>query len=361
MLDSEDRAKVERFVQNIGGLPLSSELATKANLIVGALNYLATNPFHSGKVSCPKFMTNRFASIVDARLDDASRGKISRVLFDVALMCKECMARTGEAGDPYVRVLLYYACLNVKNSEMLSEDEKNKVYLECYDCFDTHLLEQEYQNIASSSDEWFAVKKQVLDNDFIAKKKEVEQWLSRLENLKEEANKIASTYNLAGLTFAFQEMLIKVKADKNIQLAGLIFLGLLLAVIPSAILGSSSFLMQIFNIPDEATNAQIIKFYVTRIAPLLFVEGLMIYYFRVILHQYNSSVGQIAQLRLRKALCKFIEEHAEFKKDKDTTAFEKFDTIIFSPIVTNQEKIPSTLDGIDSLVKLITQANKNHK
>ncbi|MBJ9951464.1 hypothetical protein I5735_00115 [Acinetobacter baumannii] len=62
------------------------------------------------------------------------------------------------------------------------------------------------------------------------------------------------------------------------------------------------------------------------------------------------------QLELRMALCQFIHNYAEDSESlysKNKNGFEKFENIIFSPIVASDDKIPTTFDGIDQIAKLI--------
>ena len=62
------------------------------------------------------------------------------------------------------------------------------------------------------------------------------------------------------------------------------------------------------------------------------------------------------QIELRKTLCRFIQhysEHASGLRSNDPNSMEKFESIIFSPIVPDSEKIPATFDGVDQLGKLV--------
>lgn len=361
MLDEDDVRKVEKFISNFQKLTLAPEDGIRAFLITEALNHLATNEFFHGNTSCPKFMKYTFNRIMDTSLSGDLHEKTMRILFDVALMCKECVMRVGDSSDQLLKVLRYFYTIEFSKSDFVDQEEKYRIYLDSYDCFNTKLLEDEYNNLSSHSDKWFNEKKIILDTEFSKHQADLNQMAERVEKLRDEANKAASTFNLAGLTHGFEEMLKKVTLDNTIQLFALLILGLLCTAIPVAIFISPELQTLILPSYDQGTTLQIVKLYSSKIAPIVFMEGIIIYFFRVILHQYNSTKGQIAQLRLRRALCKFIEEHAEFKKGKDSAAFEKFDSIIFSPIVTNQEKIPSTLDGIDSLIKLVSQAYKTQK
>jgi hypothetical protein len=55
------------------------------------------------------------------------------------------------------------------------------------------------------------------------------------------------------------------------------------------------------------------------------------------------------------ALCQFIQNYAEYSKEiktKDKSALEKFENLIFSGIVSDEQNLPSTFDGIEQLSKL---------
>ncbi|SPL71798.1 hypothetical protein KPC_2976 [Acinetobacter stercoris] len=95
--------------------------------------------------------------------------------------------------------------------------------------------------------------------------------------------------------------------------------------------------------------------------PILTLLFILIYFFRINLKERSSIQSQMMQLELRMALCQFIHNYAEdseemHKKNKD--GFTKFENIIFSPIVSSDDKIPSTFDGMDQLAKLIEVIKK---
>ena len=90
--------------------------------------------------------------------------------------------------------------------------------------------------------------------------------------------------------------------------------------------------------------------------PSITLEVILVYFFRVVLAQYRSIKAQLLQLELRAALCQFIEKYAEFAA-KTTEAkapiSEKFESLIFSGILANEDQIPSTFDGVEQFAKLI--------
>ena len=95
--------------------------------------------------------------------------------------------------------------------------------------------------------------------------------------------------------------------------------------------------------------------------PIIGLEFVLIYFFRVVLTHYHSIQTQIMQLELRQSLCQFIQNYAEYAKkiktdDKD--ALEKFENLIFSSILSSPDKVPSTFDGMEGLTSLLKELKK---
>lgn len=89
--------------------------------------------------------------------------------------------------------------------------------------------------------------------------------------------------------------------------------------------------------------------------------GISIYYFRVLLFNYKSVKSQLLQIELRKTLCKFIQSYSSYSKTmkaQDSDSLAKFENIIFSGIISDEEKLPSTYDGMDQIGKLIQSIKK---
>jgi hypothetical protein len=79
---------------------------------------------------------------------------------------------------------------------------------------------------------------------------------------------------------------------------------------------------------------------------------LFLYFFRITLRSADSCRAQLVQIRLRMTLCSFIQNYADYSteiKSKNSEALSKFETLIFSGIVSTEEKLPSTFDGIEQL------------
>lgn len=105
----------------------------------------------------------------------------------------------------------------------------------------------------------------------------------------------------------------------------------------------------------QAKNNNDVVSIIVHSLPIIAIEIILLYYFRILLQSYNSSKSQIMQLQMRNALCQFIEPYVQFKEEhkefKDS--FEKFESQIFSSLAPNDESIPSTFDGLEQLGKLV--------
>lgn len=92
------------------------------------------------------------------------------------------------------------------------------------------------------------------------------------------------------------------------------------------------------------------------LVPIISIEIIMIYFFRVILFNHRSVKAQIMQIELRQTLCQFIQSYTEYStemKKQDPNALEKFESLIFSGVLSDPEKLPSTFDGVEQISNLI--------
>ena len=83
---------------------------------------------------------------------------------------------------------------------------------------------------------------------------------------------------------------------------------------------------------------------------------LLVYFFRISVRSTDSCKAQLLQVELRKTLCRFIQNYATYSKDikeKNPDSLSKFESLIFSGIVSNEEKLPSTFDGIDQVANFV--------
>ncbi|HGM6896755.1 hypothetical protein I5K96_09740 [Serratia marcescens] len=178
---------------------------------------------------------------------------------------------------------------------------------------------------------------------------ELDERKKEVEKLKESLDEQKNAFNFVGLYKGFDELGITKDKERKTATRILLALG---GLIPLPIF------IELWFILFKSNTLTLTHSLITLI-PSTSLVLILIYYFRIALHDYKSIKTQINQIELRKSLCKFIQNYAQYssaiKKD-DKSALEKFETIIFSNIAMTDEKLPSTFDGIESIASLIKSA-----
>lgn len=106
------------------------------------------------------------------------------------------------------------------------------------------------------------------------------------------------------------------------------------------------------NFNEEFKTAKLVVLALPSITLLI----VLFWLFRILLQNIKSIQSQIMQLELRMTLCQFIQSYAEKSKElkeQNKEGFEKFESLIFSSIVSSDDKIPSTFDGMEQLSSLL--------
>lgn len=98
--------------------------------------------------------------------------------------------------------------------------------------------------------------------------------------------------------------------------------------------------------------------FITKYIPFAVIELLLVYFFRVALLHFNSTQAQLLQLEIKMAACAFIEEYVKFIKDSGSPDLSKFESLVFGGIVADMDKVPSTFDGLEQLVKVVRGMRK---
>jgi len=96
--------------------------------------------------------------------------------------------------------------------------------------------------------------------------------------------------------------------------------------------------------------------------PVISFAAILLYFFRVTLFNYKSVCAQVLQIELRMTLCRFIQHYSEhaaaIKKNSDVT-LDRFETVIFSGLVSNDSDLPATFDGVEQLTSLFKTMKGN--
>ena len=172
--------------------------------------------------------------------------------------------------------------------------------------------------------------------------KSADEKLEKVEQLSDTLKNLEQGFNFVALSDGFSRMLNEKKESKESILQLLFLIAVIISAIPAY-----KFLS------DGGANLTW-----QQIAISAGLELVLIYFFRVVLFHYRTVQTQIMQLDLRLSLCQFIQSYAEYAKEiktNDKDALDKFENLIFSSILSSDEKIPSTFDGLEQLNSLIKQ------
>lgn len=179
-------------------------------------------------------------------------------------------------------------------------------------------------------------------------KEDFKKQREEIVELEKSAKKIASTFNFVGLVNGFEHLAKEKNKEKNWALWTL--LGLMVLMVAPPI---TQIVYIFYHIKFIAANQDVLLY---ALPAILAIEVMLIYLFRVVLVQFRSVKAQILQIELRKALCQFIESYTDYSmkiKEKDANALSKFEALVFSGLVPDNESIPSTFDGVEQLANLV--------
>ncbi|EGA63910.1 hypothetical protein [Vibrio brasiliensis] len=186
------------------------------------------------------------------------------------------------------------------------------------------------------------------------------EWDAELETkektvgeLSGKLNTLKTAYNFVGLYQGFD----KLSEDKKTEQKWLFW-----SLVGMAILILTPLVLEFWALTfGEAAKTFDGLGSLVRLMPLVSIEVILIYFFRIILMNYRSVKTQVMQIELRKTLCSFIQGYAEYAKgikEKDSDLLDRFENLIFSGIISDSEKLPSTFDGLEQLGNMIKNIKK---
>ena len=183
--------------------------------------------------------------------------------------------------------------------------------------------------------------KQQWDDELRQKEEQITALSKQLDGLK-------TGFNFVGLVDGFRQLAKQKIAEKRFAFSALMALGLLVV---APVIAEVIFLISLHIDSFEKYKQSLIFI----LPPVVALEVLFIYFFRVVLVHFRSIKAQLLQLELRTALCQFIESYSTYSaeiKAKNSTALEKFESLVFSGLLASEEQLPSTFDGTEQLAKL---------
>ncbi|MBB1278322.1 hypothetical protein [Pseudoalteromonas sp. SR43-3] len=213
---------------------------------------------------------------------------------------------------------------------------------------------QEEHNKAKNTLQDLENQSKSVKEDLIKHHSLLEQRETKVNDLKNILEQQADAFNFVGLYKGFNDLAKAKSIEAKNLFSGLLGMGVLITI---------PLLCSIFNwLPENITQSKEPLTHLAKLLPIISLEIIFIYFFRVILQNYKSVKAQILQIELRKTLCQFIQKYAEYSKEiranDDMNILDKFENLIFIGIISDAENLPSTFDGMDQIGKLLSSLKK---
>ncbi|NDY55667.1 hypothetical protein G3N56_02785 [Desulfovibrio sulfodismutans] len=350
MIDKETNQLFDEILSINSSLITTNQLLTKKfNIVTIAINTVISSDSNYTsicKYSYKHILPQLKESVDRLRMRNNVETNLERIYFCLTAMVKEKIIRTKSSNPEEAQIISYY-----DEHELTPKEKEYKFILG--NIFVPYSLDDSFEEFDQRSDN-----AQKEYQKFIA---DLTSWKAKIDDYEKRLQEFHSQCTLLGLSKAFLDLLKRKKFNLVTTLITLIALAAAIIAIPALklylSLGGSPFFP--FELTTERINSSaefaMLIYIVKHILPLIVFEIILIYYFRIILQQYYSLKGQILQLEYRNAICAFIEDHGKFREEHPKINFDKFDSLIFSPIVPQPDKIPTTFDGIEQIMSLIKE------
>lgn len=210
--------------------------------------------------------------------------------------------------------------------------------------------------------------KETIVNELPKENEEIKALKEYIEKAQKVLKEQKEKFSFVLLNKAFSNLEHSKVISKRIALFTLIVLAIVLVSMPYVYYRELFYIKEISEALNELFKTQIdfskdsssvLVVMFVGLIPMVLVETLCIYFFRIVLHKYNSLVDQIVQLETKQAIVQFIESYVDYKRDKNLTKEElvKFEEIVFSKISPNLKDIPDS-PSVIALVEGIAKAIK---
>lgn len=194
------------------------------------------------------------------------------------------------------------------------------------------------------------VEKLQTNDTFIEDKQIASESLKKdIENIEKSLEAQKSEYNFLGLSNGFRA-LRKAKAD-DLTAEKTTYRNLTIAVILLV------FIKTIGSLIYLSSSSSISSVFIAVTITTIFFLFILLYFFRISLVNIKSIKSQILQIDLRLTLCQFIHNYetdtAKLRSKDMKESFDKFESVIFAPIVATEDQMPSTFDGLEQITNLL--------
>lgn len=282
------------------------------------------------------------------RLNEDSANALLRLGYALLI---EYSFLLGNSDDAEIDQVLYDTRIALNNSESAHVfDLSDIAYSYPYKVLKRYMSGREVQEMLQMPKKIDKAREDARSIEIEANK--IEKLFEKMNNLWVDVKR---HYHTAVLVEGFSQMRDdKVKEKKDVECSNFLLGGLMIAL--------PVFQIFIFIFLGDTDFA---KGYVDRIAyiapPLIAMELVIFYFFRISLSNYKSINAQILQIDLRIALSQFFKGYQDYNKNldnKERSGLEKFESMIFSGIAPNDAGIPTTFDGMGEIAKIIEAVKK---
>jgi hypothetical protein len=366
---------------------LDEPIKEKADILVTALGAMSTTEFNDAPMTI-KEMGGNLIDIISK--DESISSKLDYTIFFIAQVMIERAMRTDaiQTGGPDRLLDWVLTRANAgSNIDYMQRASLGGVLLKSI-AHDSSAINKQFEDIKAKSSELLKNSQKTLDGQEKEAKKKASEFDTNVTNIDSRLDEyIRQVKGLQGeLSFlvlgkAFTTFITEKAKEKSRLFFALLLLGIIIVSAPLVVfingfqvsntsplvgesVGSKVAKSGKGNEPNKkilATDKYEINSIISRVIyliPVTVAEIILIFYFRILLGQFNSVNAQLLQLKMRLSLCQFIESYVEFKKDSGDHDLEKFESLIFSNLMPSAEQVPSTFDGIDQLSKLLGSLGK---
>ena len=179
--------------------------------------------------------------------------------------------------------------------------------------------------------------KEDLKNEKTLIDKKLSEYQNRSNEIKQFIKDQQTNLNFVGLSKAFKQLIDEKTEVKNKIEKRLLSFFIALIIVPAIV----AVIIYCVNV----------NYYTC--VPATTIELMLLYGFRLLYQQYLFVKSELLQLNLRYSLSAFIESYMEFKKNNKDNTVDLFEQLIFSNIISDEKKVPATVDGLESIAKII--------
>lgn len=213
---------------------------------------------------------------------------------------------------------------------------------------------REAEVIKNINDNFAAIKNEIKTNKETVETslKSISESLVEINELEKRVQDLKSEYNFVGLSSGFNK--IKEKKEQELRSVEVNYKNLFGCIFIVPVIITILHLTMPGLFPKDLTALFLAL-------PFFTIEMALIYFFRLSYLEAKSIRTQLVQIELRLSLCSFIDGYVEYRKKNSINidkVLEIFDSLIFSPIQTNENNIPSMFDGIEALAGLAEKITK---